>query len=177
MPILAPPAGVNGAGVVAEAEADDVKVETIEKEREVVLAPVEEEPTLKVHVDQDTKVDEETGEEVTHTTVELELPLAGAPPSAEEAARMVAEAKEMVKAAAEGLAATPAPTKTASESYKIKRKADEIETGDDADEADSTDTALVKQPRAKKVKTEVDLKKERIKRRTLFGISATIAVG
>jgi hypothetical protein len=173
-PILAPPVGLNGANVV-EADVDHVKVETIEKEREVVLAPVEEEATLKVHVDQDTKVDEETGEEVTHTTVELELPLAGTPPSAEEAARMVAEAKEMVKAAAEGLAASPA-TKTAPEGHKNKRKADDIET-DDADEANPTDTALTKQPRAKKVRTEVDVKKERIKRRTLFGISATIAVG
>lgn len=176
MPILAPPAGLNGANVVTEAEADDVKVETIEKEPEVVLAPVEEEPTLKVHVDQDTKVDEETGEEVTHTTVELELPLAGTPPSAEEAARMVAEAKEMVRAAAEGLAATPA-TKTAPGSHKSKRKADDIETGDDTDPADPAVTTLVHQPKAKKVKTEVDVKKERIKRRTLFGISATIAVG
>jgi hypothetical protein len=168
---------VNGSNVGAEDDVDDVTVETIEKEPEVVLAPVEEEPALKVHVDQDTKVDEETGEEVTHTTVELELPLAGSPPSAEEAARMVAEAKEMVKAAAEGLAATPAAPKAAPGSHKNKRKADKIEAGDDADEENSTDTALVKQPRAKKVKTEVDLKKERIKRRTLFGISATIAVG
>lgn len=183
IPVLAPPTAlatsvakiVTDAG--ADANAEDVKIETLEREPEVVLAPVEEEPTLKVHVDQNTKVDEETGEEVTHTTVEVELPLAGEPPSAEEAARMMAEAKEMVKAAAEGLASTAAPVDTAPQSKKNKRKADEVEAEDETDKENSTETALVEQPKAKKVKTEVELKKERIKRRAMFGISATLVMG
>jgi hypothetical protein len=178
VPVLAPPAVLARlvADAAADADAEDVKVKTLEKEPEVVLAPVEEEPKLKVHVDQDTKVDEETGEEVTHTRVEVELPLAGAPPSAEEAARMVAEAKEMVRAAAEGLASTAAPVDASPQSTKNKRKADEI-AEDETDKENSTETTLAERPKAKKVKTEVELKKERIKRRAMFGISATLALG
>lgn len=181
-PVLAPPtklattvADLVTDAVTAEVDPEDVKIETFEKESEVVLAPVEEEPSLKVHVDQDTSVDQETGAEVTHTTVELELPLAGEPPSAEEAARMVAEAKAMVKAATEGLAAEKETT-SSPVSKKSKRKADEIVEDEEAD-WETTEGALVEQPKVKKVKTEVEVKKDRIKRRALFGISATLAVG
>lgn len=164
------------------ADADGLNVESSEKEPTVVLAPVEEEPKLKVHVDQDVKIDEETGEEVTHTKVDIELPLAGKPPSAEEAARMVAEAKEMVKAAAEGIAASAALTEAEDNatpgSKKNKRKADEIEAEEDeADKENSAGSALIEQPKSKRIKTEVELRKEKIKKRAFIGISATLAVG
>jgi hypothetical protein len=159
------------------ADADDVKVESIAEDPAVVLAPVEEGLKLKVHVDQDVTVDEQTGEEVTHTKVDVEIPLAGEPPSAEEAARMVAEAKEMVKAAAEGIVANAQTDVAAPESKKNKRKADDIEEEDEADKENATEGALVEQPKSKKIKTEVELKKERIKKRAFIGISATLAVG
>lgn len=152
-------------------KSEDVTVEAVEKEPAVVLAPVEEEPKVKIHVDQDVKV-EDDGTEVKHTKVELELPLTGDLPSAEDAARMVEEAKEMVRAAAESVAAQSSgsePTK------KGKRKADEIEAGDENKE--NGETAVTEQPKSKKVKTEVELRKEKVKKRALIGISATLAVG
>lgn len=158
----------------AETTVGDIKVEAIEKEPAVVLAPVEEEPKLKVDVERDVKVDED-GEEVTQTKVEVEVPLAGELPSAEDAARMIAEAKEMVKAATESMAesASAAPTES---TKKNKRKADEVEADEEA-EKESADGLSTEQPKAKKVKTETDLRKERIKKRAFIGIGATVAVG
>jgi hypothetical protein len=176
IPHLAPPAGAATSLAKIHADADEVTVDSKEEEAAVVLAPVEEEPKLKVHVDQDVKIDEQTGEEVTYTKVDVEIPLAGAPPSAEEAARMVAEAKEMVKAAAESIAAN-AQLDEAAESKKNKRKADDIEEGEEPGRDNPTEGAMVEQPRSKKIKTEVELKKERIKKRAFIGISATLAVG
>jgi hypothetical protein len=141
-------------------------VESVSKEPAVVLAPVEEEPKVKINIDQDVKVDKD-GKEITHTNVEVELPLAGELPSAEAAAKMVAEAKEMVKAAAETVAAS-AP---AGSSKKGKRKAAEIAADADKENEDAAE------PSAKKVKTEVELRKERVRKRALLGISATLAVG
>ncbi|KAJ9138129.1 Bouquet formation protein 4 [Pleurostoma richardsiae] len=166
VPVLAPPAA-------EEVKSEDVKIEVREEEAAVVLAPVEEEPKVKIHVDQDTKL--EDGVEVEHTKLEVELPLASELPSAEDAARMIAEAKEMVKAAAE----TVASSSGGESSKKGKRKADEMAVDDEAEGAnkENAETAVVDQPRAKKVKTEVELRKEQVKKRALIGISATLAVG
>ena len=151
--------GVSNEDDASTATKDDVQIEQIEKEE-----ANDEEPKVQVKVDQDVKVFK--GVETTHTSVELELP-ADHLPSAEEAARLVAEAKEMVKAAAESVAAAE-PSK--------KRKADQITTGDDAEE-ENTDAAASEEPRAKRAKTEVELRKERVRNRALIGISATLAVG
>ncbi|OIW32591.1 hypothetical protein CONLIGDRAFT_274497 [Coniochaeta ligniaria NRRL 30616] len=166
-------------GVKIHAEDDDdIQVESHSDERAVVLHPVEEEPKLHVHVNQDITVDEQTGEETTHTKVDVEIPLAGVPPSAEEAARMVAEAREMVKAAAEGMAATAAQTDDHSvESKKNKRKADFIETEEEEGKETAGDATIAEIRQSKRIKTEVELKKERIKKRAFIGISATLAVG
>ncbi|KAL1872796.1 hypothetical protein VTK73DRAFT_1267 [Phialemonium thermophilum] len=161
------------------AGAEELKTGTVEGEAAGVLERVEEEPALKVHVDQDVKVGENG--EITRTHVEVEMPFAGELPSAEEAARMVAEAKEMVKAATEGIAdatesgSTPAST-SGKDTKKNKRKAAEIESGEGATEGDAGDDAS-EQPRTKKVKTEVELRKERIRKRAFIGIGATVAVG
>jgi len=160
------PNGDATASVPLLTPAPTALVESVVKEPAVVLAPVEEEPKVKITVDQDVKVDED-GTETTRTNVEVELPLAGELPSADEAAKMVAEAKEMVKAAAETVAAS-AP----SASKKGKRKADAL--GDDEDKENAEEGSA---PTAKRAKTEVELKKERVRRRALLGISATLAVG
>jgi hypothetical protein len=182
IPQLVHPAAAGSAAVTTgakiHAEDDDIQVQPSVDEPAVTLAPVEEEPKLRVHVDQDVTIDEETGEEKTHTKVDVEIPLSGEPPSAEEAARMVAEAREMVKAAAEGMAATAAHTSDHTvESKKNKRKADFIETEEEEGKGTAAEATVAEIRQSKKLKTEVELKKERIKKRAFIGISATLAVG
>ncbi|KAK3943329.1 hypothetical protein QBC46DRAFT_39453 [Diplogelasinospora grovesii] len=160
---------------VAKLESEDdgqVKMESIEKEPAVVLAPVEEEPKIKVHVDQDVKVDSD-GEEVKHTKVEVEVPLLGELPSAEDAARMVAEAKAMVEAAAKTVADNAIPAESSLSSSKNKRKADEIAEDEDGEKAEGTSD----EPQAKKAKTEAEIRKEKMRKRAFMGITATLTVG
>jgi hypothetical protein len=157
----------NGLAPAPAGKGADVLVETLEKEHPVVFAPADEEAKVKINVDQDVKTDA-SGKPVTHTKVEVELPLPGDPPSGKDLVRMVEEAKEMVKAAAETVAsASPAaaPTK------KNKRKAGEIE------EEPTENGEGSSQPNAKRAKTEVELRRERMKKRAFIGISATLAVG
>ncbi|KAK4248311.1 hypothetical protein C7999DRAFT_13688 [Corynascus novoguineensis] len=152
---------------VEETEAD-LKIESIEKEPPVVLEPVEEEPKVKVHVDQDVTVDAE-GDEIKHTKVELEVPLLGELPTPEDAAKMVADAKAMVEAAVKA-----DNEATGASGSKGKRKADDIaqdEEGEDGQEG------AAEPPKTKKVKTEAELRKEKIRKRAYFGLTATVAVG
>ncbi|KAL2145380.1 hypothetical protein VTI28DRAFT_7449 [Corynascus sepedonium] len=152
---------------VEETEAD-LKIESIEKEPAVVLEPVEEEPKVKIHVDQDVKVDAE-GDEIKHTKVELEVPLLGEIPSPDDAAKMVADAKAMVEAAVKA-----DNEATGASGSKGKRKADDIaqdEEGEDGQEG------AAEPPKTKKVKTEAELRKEKIRKRAYFGLTATVAVG
>ncbi|KAH6856029.1 hypothetical protein B0I37DRAFT_67025 [Chaetomium sp. MPI-CAGE-AT-0009] len=147
----------------------ELKIESIEKEPAVVLEPVQEEPKVKVHLDQDVSVDAD-GEEVKHTKVEVEVPLLGELPSPEDAAKMVADAKAMVEAAvkADNEAAG------AASSSKGKRKADDIAQDE---EGEGTEEGAAEPPRAKKVKTEAEVRKEKIRKRAFFGLTATVAVG
>lgn len=164
---------VNGdaALTLAPKDVEERLVDEAIKQAAVALEPVEEEPKLKVHVDQNVKIDDE-GHKTTETRVEVEVPVGGEPPSAEEAAQMIADAKEMVKAAAETVAhASPVA------SAKGKRKAEEITAGDEEEDKENGVVGEIEEPRAKKVKTEVELKKERVRNRALLGISATLAVG
>ena len=149
---------------VGEATEAELKIESIEKEPAVVLEPVEEEPKIKVHVDQDVKVDAD-GEEVQHTTVEVEVPLLGEIPSSEDAAKMVADAKAMVEAVVK------ADNEAAGAASKGKRKADDIAQDDESEEG------TVEPPKTKKVKTEAEIRKEKIRKRAYFGLTATVAVG
>ncbi|KAK3389299.1 hypothetical protein B0H63DRAFT_492305 [Podospora didyma] len=159
---------------IEELDNGEVQVETVERETAVVLEPVAEEPKIKVQLDEDVKVDE-NGEEVKHTHIEIEVPLVGEPPSAEESAKMVADARAMIEAAAELTSETAEKSEVAetSTSTKTKRKADEIAQ----DETEATEENAVAPPQAKKIKTESEIRKETIKKRAFMGITATLAVG
>ncbi|KAI1502378.1 hypothetical protein F5X99DRAFT_379276 [Biscogniauxia marginata] len=161
-----PTNGIKAEDTASTAATDEISIKTIEKEPAVVFAPAEEEP--KVHIKVGQEVEFNAGIKTTNTAVEVELPVTDEP-SPEEAARMIEEAKEMVKIAA-------AESASVSESNaKGKRKADEIAV-DDEDEENKEDAAP-EEPRSKKVKTEVQLRKERVRNRALVGLSATLAVG
>ncbi|KAM7211908.1 hypothetical protein V8F06_012718 [Rhypophila decipiens] len=154
---------------VAKIEAADgrVKMEATEKEPAVVLAPVEEEPKIKVQLDKTVKV--EDGEEVEKTKIEVEVPFVGGLPSADDTAKIVAEARAMVEAASKtvGESSTSSPSNT-----KNKRKADDIAVDEDEEKENA-----VAAPQAKKVKTEAEIRKEKIRKRAYLGLTATFAVG
>ncbi|KAI0482492.1 hypothetical protein GGR56DRAFT_620140 [Xylariaceae sp. FL0804] len=150
---------------------EEISIKTVEKEPAIVFAPTEEEP--KVHIKVGQEVQFQAGVEVTNTAVDIEIPTAGQM-STEDAARMIEEAKQMVQAAtAAEAAATPDDNK------KGKRKAEDI-TADDEENRGEDGEAVVEEPRAKKPKirkTEVELRKARVRSRALMGLSATLAVG
>ncbi|KAF5018899.1 hypothetical protein F66182_9109 [Fusarium sp. NRRL 66182] len=182
---------VNGEASVkasAKTKYDDIVMQSTEFEPAIVLEPREEDPKVKVHIEEGITTDE-AGIETKRTITEVELPLptAGEPPSAEEIAQMMEAAKDMVqknKEQEEELKAdkvdddeqdeTKAPEAPAS-AKKSKRKAADISVGDkDAEETDSNPEV---QPRSKKAKTETQLRKEKVKNRALLGLGATVAVG
>ncbi|GAW14415.1 hypothetical protein ANO14919_038170 [Xylariales sp. No.14919] len=152
------------------APTEDITMRTIEKEHEVVFAPVEEEP--KIHIKVGQEVQFTSGVETTQTAVEVKLPIADGPPSAEEAAQMIEQAKEMVAAAAAESAANTNIDELPSENNKAKRKAEKIAVDEEEQASESSE-----EPRSKKVKTELQLRKERVRNRALVGLSATLAVG
>ncbi|KAI0486122.1 hypothetical protein F4859DRAFT_356443 [Xylaria cf. heliscus] len=156
---------------LSTAPTEDITMKTIEKEPEVIFAPVEEEP--KIHIKVGQEVQFTSGVETTHTAVEIDLPVVDGPPSAEEAARMIEKAKEMVAAAAAESAEVSNTDESQGESYKGKRKADEIVV----DEEDEQSSELSEEHRSKKTKTEIQLRKQRVRNRALVGLSATLAVG
>ncbi|KAI0401266.1 DNA-binding domain of Mlu1-box binding protein MBP1 [Xylaria palmicola] len=164
--------GTKSEDTVSTAPTDDITVKTIERESEVVFAPVEEEP--KIHIKVGQEVEFNAGVETTYTAVEVELPVADGPPSAAEAARMIEEAKEMVAAAAAESAENGTIEESPSENNMGKRKAEEIAADDEEHEQSSEPS---EEHRSKKVKTEVQLRKQRVRNRALVGLSATLAVG
>ncbi|KAI1648695.1 DNA-binding domain of Mlu1-box binding protein MBP1 [Daldinia loculata] len=163
----------NGSKTDEDAEStaatEEVSIKTIEKEPAIVFAPADEDAKVQIKVGQE--VEFHGGVETTQTTVEVEIPLSGEP-DAEEATRMIEEAKEMVRIAAAETAAS-----SGSNSNTNKRKADEIAVDDDEEEEDEDEAEISEEPRSKKVKTEVQLRKERVRNRALVGLSATLAVG
>jgi hypothetical protein len=161
-------------GTIDENEVSEAVTETTVKLVEsepaapALEAVEEEEQKVKISVEQDTKMDDE-GHEVKHTAISLELPLSSSqPPSAEETARMLAEAKAMVEAANGGAPVEEEPEA----STKPKRKADDITAADEEDKDDESDERS-----SKRTRPNVQLKKERVRNRALLGLSATVALG
>ncbi|KUI68079.1 Bouquet formation protein 4 [Cytospora mali] len=156
--------------VLAPTKAEDVKVESTEKEPASTLETVEEEPKVKVKIDQDVESDK-VGGEVRRTKVGVEVPFSAGIQGPEDAAKMIEEAKAMVEAAkADKAGSTP-------KSAKGKRKAEDFDADNDAEDGEGGESGSALQPRAKKVKTEVELRKQRVKKRALLGITVTLAAG
>lgn len=143
-------------------------------------------PARKPRQSKKKSVDVDVGGEV--------LFAAGAPPTKEETQKMLQEAKQMVDAANESAQDTDAPasgsadeaaqevplTNGDAEPKKSKRKANKMSTGDEPETAGKEgqkEGEEAVEPSAKKVKTEVQVRKETVRRRALFGLSATVAVG
>lgn len=155
-------------------KVEELKVEHVDKGLAGTLETVQEEPKVKVNIDQDVKV-EEDGTVVERTEVDIKMPFtAGGPPSADDAARMIEEAKAMVATAEADVA--EASAEALSKSAKGKRKAEDYEADIDEEGAEG-ETVLALRPRAKKVKTEVELRKDKVKKRALVGITFTLAAG
>ncbi|KAI2636088.1 DNA-binding domain of Mlu1-box binding protein MBP1 [Xylaria nigripes] len=150
--------------------AEDATIQTAEKRSDVLLAPVEEEADLHVSVGQEVQFT--AGGETKHKAVEVELPARSGPPSAEEIALDLKRAEEMVALAATESIDGPLIDESLNEN-KGKRKADEITANEDEEQSGE----LSEEHRSKKVKTEVQLRKERVRNRALVGLSATLAVG
>ncbi|KAI9158224.1 Bouquet formation protein [Paramyrothecium foliicola] len=172
-----------------ELKQDDIVMKTTEFEPDVVLEPREEDPKVKVHVDEEVTKDSK-GIETTRTITEVELPFtAGQPPTAEEIAQMMETAKEMVKKDKEQSEKqdeveeqTEANEVAVSDKKKSKRKANDISVGEEEGKKEGEQSEEAKEDapvskKAKTVKTEVELRKERVKTRALLGIGATVAVG
>lgn len=163
IPVLAP----------AEAfKAEDVKVESLEKEPVATLETVEEEPKVKVSIDQDVETDAVGSKsEVRRTKVGIEVPFSAGIQGPDDAAKMIEEAKAMVAAAKSENAASSL------KSAKGKRKAEDFDADNDGEDGEGGESSAAQQPRAKKVKTEMELRKQKVKKRALFGITFTLAAG
>lgn len=137
-----------------KAEKKEKKVEDIKEQEETVEVLVADDATDAI--------------KSTHTTVSLDMPISlPEVPSAAETEEMIAQAKEMVeeaiKAQAEGATAESTSVKTT-----IKRK---------AEEDDDEETSAESSQRAKKAKVlENKLKQERVRNRSIFGVSVAFAL-
>lgn len=165
-------------GETKKGKQQDFVMKTTEFEPAIVLEPREEDPKVKVRVDEEVQTDA-NGVETTHTVTEVDIPMsaAGQPQTAEEIAQMMDAAKEMVQkdkdSNGESKKADDKKAKSDVTAKKSKRKAADISVS----EKDGDKDGKEKQPRSKKVKTEAELRKDKVKNRALFGIGATVAVG
>ncbi|TQW00493.1 hypothetical protein V2A60_001572 [Cordyceps javanica] len=145
----------------------------------VVLQPVHvDDNTAKLLVVEDpVKSAKSSDKKQTVTEVEVPLPTAGQPPSAEEIAAMMATAKEQVDSAREADKAAAAKSGAKPESKKGKRKATDITPAEEGADKKDTPESKESQPRSKKAKTDAEVRKDRVRNRAFIGIGATVAVG
>ena len=150
-------AALDGAASRADTESIDGEKVNGEKYDEAQM------DSEKVTVQVDSTVEVNGDTEVTNTKVRVEMPLGSPelvmPESTED---MITRAKEMVEEA----------RKLDGESLRTaKRKADEL----DDEEDEELDTLL--QPAKKARLLEQELKKQRVRKRALIGVAATLAIG
>ena len=118
---------------------------------------------VRVDVESTTRINGET--ESTTTKVQIEMPGGSAElPLPENPEEMIQKAKEMVEEARK--------LDGESSSTATKRKAEELDEEDDEDE-----DRLELQPVKKTKLLEQELKKEKVRKRALFGFAATLAIG
>lgn len=153
----APESVVADDEILAEAEA--VPVGGILAEVASVVPVLQEEPKVRVEVEQEVEVNGDT--EVTHTNVTVEMP-AGLPelPLPEDTEAMLEKAKQMVEEA-RALESSPKHTR--------KRKVEEVEPTD-------VDAELPVQPAKRAKLLEEKYKRERVRTRAVFGVAASLAV-
>lgn len=117
--------------------------------------------TVKVEIDSSIDVNGET--ETTHTNVSIEMPAGSAElPLPEDAEKMLETAKQMV-AEARALDGELSPK------MAKKRKIEEVEP-------EELDADLPAQPAKKAKVLEEKLKREKVRTRALFGVTATLAI-
>ncbi|KAK7429887.1 hypothetical protein QQZ08_003509 [Neonectria magnoliae] len=174
-------------GEARENRVGDFVMKSTEFDPAIVLEPREEDPKVKVTIEEDITEDSD-GVETKRTVTEIEVPLptAGEPPTAEEIAQMMEAAKEMVqkhkedeKKAEDDEEEESKPQSAPTSAKKSKRKAADISVGNKKGKSEDQPKED-EQPRAKKVKTvktEAELRKEKVKNRALLGLTATVAVG
>ncbi|MCJ1394565.1 hypothetical protein MMC18_007444 [Xylographa bjoerkii] len=134
-------------------DGDKVNGEKFEEKMDGEKVTVQVDSTVEVHGDT----------EVTNTKVRVEMPL-GSPelPMPESTEDMITRAKEMVEEARK---------LDGGSSKAAKRKAEEL----DDEEDEELDTLL--QPAKKARLLEQELKKQRVRKRALIGVAATLAIG
>lgn len=163
--------GVAHRLATAESEEDtkeETKEEPKEEKKEKKKADKKEKKKEEIKEQEETADDVTDAVKATHTTVSLDMPISlPEVPSAAETEEMIAQAKEMVeeaiKAQAEG-----ATAESTSAKVTTKRK---------AEEDDDEETSAESSQRAKKAKVlENRLKQERVRNRSIFGVSVAFAL-
>lgn len=156
-----PESVVTDDGAEVEVEAEVVQVNGTAAETDGVPASprVDEDPKVRVEVDEEVEVNGDTS--VTHTNVTVEMP-AGLPelPLPEDTEAMLEKARQMV-VEAKALESSPKQSR--------KRKVEDVEPTD-------VDAELPVQPAKRAKLLEEKYKRERVRTRAVFGVAASLAV-
>ncbi|KAJ5098358.1 hypothetical protein N7532_005359 [Penicillium argentinense] len=150
---------------IKEEKKSDKKTEKKEKKSDKKKEAAEKETELEVTAQAETADQAST----TQTTVSLDVPISlpEVPMSAAETQEMIAKAQEMVEDAIKTQATDGVPAETTATVTKKRKPTDE----------DDEETAAEAAQRTKKAKVLEDkLKRERVRNRALFGVSAAFAL-
>ncbi|PHH72861.1 hypothetical protein CDD80_4202 [Ophiocordyceps camponoti-rufipedis] len=163
-------------GEETKTQTDDATLEATSFDPDIVLEHKEAQPDFKVGADDASTAISESDE--------LLMDMAGKPPSADEIAKMMQVAADMVRQ--DRVAAEKAVQDEESDGGKAKpivkkskRKAADITKSEQDANNEAADATVERevQVRAKRARTEVERQRNRVKQRALVGLSATVAVG